>query len=117
MWLTTGPMGRGYLSPVFLPDDGPCLACLLGHFRRLSPMPELHDELSAHARAGGVIEPVPFPDPARAILNSLADWKAAMLTSSAPAVFRLHVLEVSSMDVTSHDVTADPECPACHGRR
>src|SRR5207244_113375 len=87
IWVTSGPMGRGYVSPVFLPDDGPCLACLLGHFRRLSPLPELYDELIAHARAGGVIGPSPFPPHGEAILSSLADWKAERLASSAPAVF------------------------------
>ncbi len=117
MWVTTGPMGRGYVSPVFLPDDGPCLACLLGHFRRLSPMPEIHDELIAHVQAGGRIEPVPFPGPGAAVLARLAEWKASLLAASAPAAFRLHVLEVSSLEVSSHDVAADPECPACHGRR
>src|SRR5262245_24500769 len=29
LWASTGAMTRGYVSPLFLPDAGPCLACLL----------------------------------------------------------------------------------------
>ncbi|MGL4553433.1 MAG: TOMM precursor leader peptide-binding protein, partial [Gemmataceae bacterium] len=115
LWLTTAPLGRGYVSPVCLPDDGPCLACLLGHFRRLSPLPELYDELADHARAGGAIPATPFPAEGRAVLEQLAAWKGARVGS--PASFALHVLEVATMEVTSHRVTVDPECPACRGRR
>jgi bacteriocin biosynthesis cyclodehydratase domain-containing protein len=116
LWLTTAPLGRGYVSPVCLPDDGPCLVCLLGHFRRLSPLPELYDELTAHARAGGAIPATPFPAPGRAILEQLAVWKKELFARGG-APFTLHVLEVATMAVTSHRVTVDPECPACHGRR
>ena len=28
LWVSTGPLVRGLVSPVFLPDAGPCLACL-----------------------------------------------------------------------------------------
>ena len=33
----------------FLPDAGPCLACLLTHFEKLSPAPELYADLRDHA--------------------------------------------------------------------
>jgi bacteriocin biosynthesis cyclodehydratase domain-containing protein len=115
LWLTTAPLGRGYISPVCLPDDGPCLICLLGHFRRLSPLPELYDELAAHARAGGAIPATPFPTPGKTMLEQLAAWKAERFPTAA--AFALHVLEVATMEVTSHRVTVDPECPACRGRR
>ena len=39
LWATCGPMTRGYVSPAFRPDAGPCLACLIEHYRRLSPAP------------------------------------------------------------------------------
>ena len=55
LWVTTGPVNRGYVSPVFLPDAGPCLACLLRHFQRLSPVPQLYDALTLHAERGGII--------------------------------------------------------------
>lgn len=120
LWLTTAPLGRGYVSPVCLPDDGPCLVCLLGHFRRLSPLPGLYDELTSHARAGGGGPATPFPTPGRAILEQLAAWKGERFARGgyplAPA-FALHVLEVATMEVSTHRVTVDPECPACRGRR
>ena len=105
---------------MLLPDAGPCLACLLGHFRRLSPLPELHDELVLHARQGGTIEPSPFPAAGVAILAQLAAWKASeWLARPEPpaALYRLHVLEVGSLEVSSHAVLLDAECVACRGRR
>jgi bacteriocin biosynthesis cyclodehydratase domain-containing protein len=119
LWVSCAALSRGYLSPVFLPDAGPCLACLLGHFRRLSPMPDLYDKLAAHARTGGSLATAPFPEAGVAILQQLLGWKIDLLgRREAPAaVYRLHVLEVASLEVSSHPVTVDPECPACHGRR
>jgi bacteriocin biosynthesis cyclodehydratase domain-containing protein len=119
LWLTCGPLGRGYVSPVFLPDAGPCLACLLGHFRRLSPLPELYDELVEHARSGGPIATSPFPAPGLAILHQLARWKVELLAAPpAPAaLYRLHALEAGTLEMTAHEVFIDPECPACRGRR
>ena len=118
LWASTGPMGRAYVSPLFLPDAGPCLACLLNHFRRLSPAPEFYDDLSAHAAAGRPIAPVPFPNPAAEIVRQLIVWKIDLAKESqAPAaLYRLHVLEVGNLEVTSHRVFVDPECPACGNR-
>jgi bacteriocin biosynthesis cyclodehydratase domain-containing protein len=118
MWASTGPMGRAYIGPLFLPDAGPCLACLLNHFRRLSPAAELYDELSTHAAAGRPIPAVPFPAPAVEVVRQLIVWKAGLAREAqAPAaLYRLHVLEVGTLEVTSHRVFVDPECPACGGR-
>ena len=118
LWATTGPMSRAYVSPLFLPDAGPCLGCLLYHFRRLSPAPELYDALASHVRAGGAVVPVSFPPPAVAMVQQLLVWKASLAEEpEAPtALYRLHVLEVTSLEVTSHRVFVDPECPECHGR-
>jgi bacteriocin biosynthesis cyclodehydratase domain-containing protein len=118
LWATTGPMSRGYVGPLFLPDAGPCLGCLLRHFRRLSPVPELYDALVEHAQANRPIEPVPFPSQGVAIVQQLVRWKAALLQESqAPAaLYRLHVLEVATLEVTSHRVFIDPECPECGSR-
>jgi bacteriocin biosynthesis cyclodehydratase domain-containing protein len=118
LWASTGPMSRAYVSPLFLPDAGPCLGCLLNHFLRLSPVPELYDALASHGRAGGPILPVPFPAPGAAIVRQLLVWKATLAEApDAPAaLYRLHVLEVASLEITSHRVLVDPECPAC-GRR
>jgi bacteriocin biosynthesis cyclodehydratase domain-containing protein len=119
MWTSCAALSRGYVSPVFLPDCGPCLACLLGAFRRLSPLPELYDELAAHARAGGRIAAAPFPAPGVAILQQLVAWKVDLLSRPEPpaALYRLHVLEAASLETAAHPVFLDPECPACHGRR
>ncbi|HYT90142.1 MAG TPA: TOMM precursor leader peptide-binding protein [Gemmataceae bacterium] len=118
LWASTGPMSRAYVSPLFLPDAGPCLSCLLYHFRRLSPVPELYDALTEHARSGRPIVPVPFPLQAIAIIQQLLLWKAALGAEAVPpaALYRLHVLEVASMEVTTHRVFVDPECPECGGR-
>jgi bacteriocin biosynthesis cyclodehydratase domain-containing protein len=118
-WVTCGPLSRGYVSPAFLPDAGPCLECLLAGFRRLSPAPELYAELAEHAAQGRPLTPAPFPGPAVAVLLDLLRWKVELLTESAPpaALYRLHVLEVAALEVTAHRVFADPECPACRGRR
>jgi bacteriocin biosynthesis cyclodehydratase domain-containing protein len=119
LWVSCAALSRGYVSPVFLADAGPCLACLLGHFRRLSPLPELYDELANHARAGGTLSAAPFAPSGVVILQQLVAWKVDLLArSEAPAaVYRLHVLEAASLEVSSHPVMVDPECPACHGRR
>jgi bacteriocin biosynthesis cyclodehydratase domain-containing protein len=118
LWASTGPMSRAYVSPLFLSDAGPCLSCLLYHFRRLSPAPELYDALTDHGRAGRPLVPVPFPQPAIAVVQQLLLWKAALAEEpEAPAaLYRLHVLEVASLEVTSHRVFVDPECPECGGR-
>ncbi len=115
LWVTTGPMSRGYVSPVFLPDAGPCFGCLLGHFRRLSPAPELYDALLTDR---AFIAPTPFPDESAGILRQLVLWKLSVLQQENPpaALYRLHVLEVDSFEVTTHRVFIDPECPEC-GRR
>ncbi len=117
LWATSGPMTRGYVGPLFLPDAGPCLACLLGHFERLSPAPEIYRELTEHARQGKPIEPAPFPAECVAVLEALVLWKASLAYRREPpaALYRLHVLEVETMEVGAHRVFVDPECPECSG--
>jgi bacteriocin biosynthesis cyclodehydratase domain-containing protein len=118
LWATTGPMGRAYVGPLFLPDAGPCLACLLNHFRRLSPAADLYDALAEHARAGGPVTAVPFPTSGMAILRHLLEWKSDLAAEpdAHPALYRLHVLDADSLEVSSHRVFLDPECLEC-GRR
>src|SRR2546421_638029 len=81
---------------------------------RLAPAPELYDALAG----GRSITPVPFPAAATAIVQQLLVWKAALAEEpEAPAaLYRLHVLEVASLEVSSHRVLVDPECPECGGR-
>lgn len=119
LWATIGPMGRGYVSPVFLPASGPCLGCLLLHFRRRSPAPEIYDGLIEQGREGKPIQPSTFPGPGVEILRNLILWKAARLAEEVPAaaLYRLHVLEADTLEVTSHRVFLDPECAECRGRR
>jgi bacteriocin biosynthesis cyclodehydratase domain-containing protein len=115
LWASTGPMQRGYVGPVILPDAGPCLACLLRQFQRLSPAPEIYDHLLEHARRQEPMPPVPFPPHGVAILQQLALWKLTLLAEADPpaALYRLHVLDVATLEVSAHRVFADPECPAC----
>jgi bacteriocin biosynthesis cyclodehydratase domain-containing protein len=115
LWATTGPMERAYVGPLFLPDAGPCLQCLLGGFVRLSPAPELYAALIEHARRGSPIRPVPFPAEGVGILAHLVRWKASLLELPEPpaALYRLHVLEAGTMELSAHAVLVDPLCPAC----
>ena len=115
LWTSTAALNRGYVSPLFLPDAGPCFACLLRSFQRLSPAPELYDALLEHSRGGGPFRSTEFPPDGLMVLQGLVRWKLiqAGLEHPAAALYRLHVLEVESMEVTTHRVFADPECPDC----
>jgi bacteriocin biosynthesis cyclodehydratase domain-containing protein len=108
-------MSRGFVSPVFRPDAGPCLGCLLRNFQRLSPAPEIYEHLIEHSRGGGEIPPAPFPAPALDILATLARWKIESSAQSepSPAVYSLHVVEAKTMECTAHRVFRDPHCPDC----
>ena len=94
LWISCGPMGRGFVSSVFRPHAGPCLGCLIRNFQRLSPAPEIYEHLIEHSCAGGEIPPVPFPAPALDLLAALARWKIESSAQSEPSVgvYRLHVV-------------------------
>jgi bacteriocin biosynthesis cyclodehydratase domain-containing protein len=115
LWVTTGPGGRAYVSPLFVPGAGACAACLVLHFKRLSPVPELYDALIAHGAAGSAIAPSEFPDAAVDVTQAIARAKLALAAEPvAPsALYALHVVEVASLTVSSHEPIADPECTAC----
>jgi bacteriocin biosynthesis cyclodehydratase domain-containing protein len=115
LWASTGAMSRGYVSPIFLTDAGPCLECLVRQFRRLSPAPEIYDDLRDHARRDRPIEPVPFPTAGVAILREIIHAKRAWLglADPPPALYLLHVLESATLEVTTHRVLPDPRCPTC----
>jgi len=115
LWASCAAMSRGYVSPLFLLDAGPCLECLLNHFQRRSPMPELYSDLIEHAQQGRPIEPTPISCRALVMLAHLALWKVELAWEPHPpaALFRLHVLEVATLEITSHRVFSDPECPTC----
>jgi bacteriocin biosynthesis cyclodehydratase domain-containing protein len=119
LWVSIGPMQRGLVGPVFLPDAGPCLACLLGHFQRLSPVPQLQTALMEHGRRGESFTVSPFPDEGLRILEQIVRWKAQQLARSpAPsAVFQLHVLELDAFEVATHRVLGDPTCRECANAR
>lgn len=119
LWTSSAAMSRGYVSPLFLPDAGPCLECLFAHFRRLSPVPELYEDLIEHARQGRSIAPTPIPGRALSVLAQLVLWKAEAAQEANPpaALFRLHVLETATLEIASHRVFFDPECPSCASRK
>ena len=118
LWISCGPMGRGFVSSVFRPNAGPCLGCLIRNFQRLSPAPEIYDHLIEHSRAGGEIPSVPFPASALDLLAALARWKIECSAQPDPSagVYRLHVVEIKTMDCTNHRVFRDPHCPECSPR-
>lgn len=117
LWLTTGPSSRAYVSPLFLPDAGPCAACLLGTFHRLSPVPEFYEVLREHSQRGGEFAASSFPQVGQAMLAGLLEWKVTLSkeSPSTPALFALHVVETESLTVSSHSVLVDPDCPECRG--
>jgi bacteriocin biosynthesis cyclodehydratase domain-containing protein len=119
LWVSTGAAERGYVSPVFLRHAGPCLACLLRHFQRLSPVPQLYEALLRHGEARGPFASAETPEVALAVLEQLVHWKLHELRRAPPssAVFRLHVLELDTMEVSMHRVFADPTCPECADAR
>lgn len=119
LWVTAGPASRGYVSPLFLPDAGPCLACLLGQFQRLSPAPQLYAALIQHGTSGGAFPPTPFPPEGWTVLEQIARWKVetARREPVPPALFQLHVLELETMEVSLHRVFTDPTCPECADAR
>jgi len=118
LWISCGPMGRGFVSSVFRPHAGPCLGCLIRNFQRLSPAPEIYEHLIEHSCAGGEIPPVPFPAPALDLLAALARWKIESSAQSEPSVgvYRLHVVETDTMECATHRVFRDPHCPDCSPR-
>ncbi len=115
LWATTGPMGRAFVSPAFLPENRPCFCCLYRQFHRLSPSPEIYDALLAHASGGGAMTPVPFPKCGLDVVAALVAWKISLLEAPEPqaAAYRLHVLEVGSLEVVAYPVLRDAECPEC----
>jgi bacteriocin biosynthesis cyclodehydratase domain-containing protein len=112
-WITTGPSARAYLSPLFHPDAGPCAACLLHHFRRLSPAPEVYDALIQHGRQQGDFQPGHFAAAGRDLVARLAAWKLSLLDQPHSALYRLHVVEADALTTSSHLVFYDPECLHC----
>jgi bacteriocin biosynthesis cyclodehydratase domain-containing protein len=115
LWATVGPLARAFVSPVFWSDSGPCLECLVRHFQRLSPFPELYDSLIAHSQNNRPISPARFPAAGTEILKHLVLWKTDLLADPSPpaALYRLHVLEANTLEISSHRVFLDPECPGC----
>lgn len=120
VWATEAPLARGFVSPLFLPDAGPCLACLIACFKRLSPSPELYDALIEHAKRGGSFMPTSIGPEPRAALAAITAFKIAGLAAPAEArseaIFRLHVLDAKSFEVSTHPVPIDPDCPSDHHR-
>lgn len=115
LWATVAPLARAYVSPVFLPDAGACLDCLLDNFERRSPVPGLHAALSVHAAAGGALVPAPAAPGALSVLRGLVAWKLDQLAQSLPAaeLYMLHVLECATFEVSAHAVLRDPACATC----
>jgi hypothetical protein len=113
LWVSYGAMSRAYVSPLFLPDAGPCFGCLLRSFERLSPAPEVYDALREHTRQHREVAPVDFPEAGRVILEGLVLWKRTEVERPEPdqGLYQLHVLERDHFEVTVHRVFKDPFCP------
>jgi hypothetical protein len=112
-------MSRGYVSPLFLPDAGPSFACLLTHFKELSPDPPIYDSLERHGWRGLAFVPVPFPDTGIDVLRALVLHKLRLATEPHPdkSLYELHALELRSMSVSVERVFPDPRCAVCEAAR
>ncbi len=119
LWVSYGPCQRAYISPLFLPDAGPCFACLYRCFQRLSPAPEIYAALLELESAGRSIAPSDFAGEGIDILDALVRWKLAQAEAEQPTavLYRLHVLERATLEISTHRVFVDPECPGCCGGR
>src|SRR5262245_20692674 len=119
LWVSYGALQRAYVSPLFLANAGPCIGCLLRTFQRLSPAPEVYDALFHHDSDGRTFAAAEFPQEGLDILDALTCWKLTQAEVKEPpaALFRLHVLERATMEVTTHRVFVDPECSECRGGR
>lgn len=115
LWATIGPAARAFVGPLLLPDAGPCLECLIDHFRLRSPVPELYDVLAAYP---GPFAATAFDAAALAIVADLVAAKLALVARepAPPALYALHVVEIATLEVSSHRVLINPECLAC-GKR
>jgi bacteriocin biosynthesis cyclodehydratase domain-containing protein len=115
LWTTIGPQARAFLSPLFLPDAGPCLECLVDHFRLRSPAPEVYDLTAKHT---GPFAAATFDDAALAVVAHLVTWKLSLASRepASAALYALHVVEIATLEVSSHRVWINPECPACATR-
>ena len=115
LWMTTGPAARAYVSPLFVPDAGPCAECVLVHFKRLSPVPALYDALAGAGDAR--LAPAEVPAPMRAIAEALVAWKLALAAApvAVPALYALHVIEARDLTVAAQVPLVDVECAACRG--
>jgi bacteriocin biosynthesis cyclodehydratase domain-containing protein len=116
MWMSYGALSRAYISPVFGLKEAPCLACLWNAFRQRSPFPELYQELLEAKQQGKLLTPVTLKAEVLSVLQEVLRWKVQQLKySEAPAaLYRLHVIEIFSMEIRTYRVFRDPLCPACH---
>jgi bacteriocin biosynthesis cyclodehydratase domain-containing protein len=119
LWASYGALQRAYVSPLFLPDAGPCFACLMRSFQRLSPAPEIYGALLDHGNSGQAFAHADFPAAGIDVLLGLVRWKLAQAELPAPSasLYRLHVLERDTFEVSTHRVLVDAECPQCGGAR
>lgn len=115
LWVTTGPLARGYVSPVILRGGRPCLECLLRHFRRLSPAPQLYDVLERPGASAPEFTPAEPDHPLARILLEIAGWKLRRLEfqPASSSQFALHVVEGETLETRLHPVWLDPTCPVC----
>lgn len=115
LWVTTGPLARGYVSPVILRTGRPCLECLLRHFRRLSPAPQLYDALERPGASAPEFLPAEPDEPLARILLEIAGWKLRRLgvQPASSSQYALHVVEGETLETRLHPVWLDPTCPVC----
>lgn len=112
LWASVGPASRALVSPLFPAGSSPCFECLLAHFLRLSRAPDLTRALFASGLES--LQAPEFPERGLALVSELVAFKCGLAAEPEPAaaLFRLHAFELSTLEISSHPVSPDPQCSA-----
>jgi hypothetical protein len=75
----------------------------------------LYDSLLGHGASGGKFAASELPPEALVIVEQIVRWKCEQLRLpiAPPACYRLHVLELDTLEITLHRVLIDPTCSDC----
>ena len=103
-----------WIGPLFLPDAGPCWACMADRIRG-----NRHTETYLSRASGGArppISPAPAALPttlataANLVALELVKWRAG--AASAPGA-RLHTINLTTLETRAHAVVHRPQCSVC----
>lgn len=119
LWVTTGLADVGLVSPIFFPDSGPCLECFLHQYQKISIPSGIQEILNRQNEKTLTLGESEFPGEGLVMLQQLVRWKVRRLglNLSGSNVFRLHVLDKTSLEISTHRIYKDPFCSECSNAR